>query len=71
MEGRSRRIGYAKRIRVRLALGVQHEAWDCRPFGFGRVVAPALPTRVEIAQGTYLDLRSGELRAAGRSATAA
>ncbi len=71
MEGRSRRIGYAKRIRVRLALGAQHEAWDCRPFGFGRVVAPTLPTQVEIARGTYLDLQSGEVRAAARRATAA
>jgi hypothetical protein len=71
MEARSRRIGYAKRIRVQLPLGVRHDAWDCRPFGLGRVVAPTLPTRVEIAQGTYLDLSSGEVRAAARSASAA
>jgi hypothetical protein len=71
MEGRSRRIGYAKRIRVQMPLGARREAWDCLPFGLGRVVAPTLPTRVEIAQGTYLDLSSGEVRSADRSASAA
>lgn len=71
MEGRSKTIGYARRIRVQLPLGARREAWDCRPFGLGRVVAPALPTQVEIAQGTYLDLTSGEVRTARRTATAA
>ena len=68
MREHSRRIGFAKRIRVQTALGARHEAWDCRPFGLGRVIAPAIPTRVEIAQGTYLDLSSGEVRAAERAA---
>ena len=54
-----------------MPLGVRHEAWDCRPFGLGRVIAPELPTHVEIAQGTYLDLSSGELRAAARAVSAA
>jgi hypothetical protein len=71
MEENSRRVGFAKRIRVQLSLGVRHQAWDCRPFGLGRVIAPELPTRVEIARGTYLDLSSGEVLAAGRSVSAA
>jgi len=35
------------------------------------VVAPTLPTRVEIGRGAYLDLSSGEIRLADRSASAA
>ena len=66
----AKRVGYAKRIRVQMPLGTRHEAWDCRPFGLGRIIAPALPTRVEIAQGTYLDLASGEV-VASRSVNAA
>jgi len=64
MEKHSKRVGFARRIRVQMPLGVRHEAWDCRPFGLGRVIAPELPARVEIAQGTYLDLSSGEVLAA-------
>lgn len=71
MEDHSRRVGYAKRIRVQMPLGVRHEAWDCRPFGYGRVIAPEIPTCVEIAQGTFLDLSSGEVRASGRAVSAA
>ena len=71
MEEHSRTVGYARRVRVQLPLGVRHQAWDLRPFGLGRVIAPALPTRVEIARGTYLDLSSGEVVAAGRSVSAA
>jgi hypothetical protein len=71
MEKHARTVGYAKRIRVTLPFGVRHEAWDCRPFGLGRVIAPAMQARVEIAQGTYLDLSSGEVLAARRSASAA
>jgi hypothetical protein len=61
-EGRSKRLGYAKRVRVRLPFGTPRQAWDCRPFGGGRIVAPALPTEVEIARATFLNLRSGEIR---------
>lgn len=66
----SRRIGFAKRVRVQTPFGAREKAWDLRPFGLGRVVAPELPTRVEIAQGTFLDLSSGEVRAARRSVAA-
>ncbi len=66
----SRRIGFAKRIRVQTPFGARERAWDLRPFGLGRVVAPELPTRVEIAQGTFLDLSSGEVRAARRTVAA-
>ena len=71
MAEHARRIGYAKRIRVQMPLGMRHEAWDLRPFGLGRVIAPELPTRVEIKQGTWLDLASGEVRAAARTVSAA
>jgi len=71
MRDHSRRVGFAQRIHVQMPLGERHEAWDCRPFGLGRVIAPALPTRVEIARGTYLDLSSGEVRAAERAVAAA
>ena len=64
MEDHSRRIGFAKRVRVRLPFGISRQAWDCRPFGGGRIVAPALATEVEIAHSTWLNLRSGEVRAA-------
>ncbi len=56
-------IGSAQRVRVAMPLGAQRDAWDCRPFGLGRVVAPQIATMIELAPGTYLDLRTGELRA--------
>lgn len=58
-----RTIGSAQRVRVSMPLGAQREAWDCRAFGLGRVVAPQIPATVELAPGTYLDLRTGVLRA--------
>lgn len=70
MNETSKRIGFAKRIRVQMPFGAREKAWDLRPFGLGRVIAPELPTCVEIAQGTFLDLSSGELRAARRRAAA-
>jgi len=70
MNDLSKRIGFAKKIRVQMPFGAREEAWDLRPFSLGRVIAPALPTRVEIAQGTFLDLASGEVRAARRRAAA-
>ena len=65
-----RRVGFAKRVRVQTPFGAREKAWDLRPFGLGRVVAPELPTRVEIAHGTFLDLASGEVRAARRTVAA-
>lgn len=62
-DDRSKRVGFARRIRVQMPLGARHAAWDCRPFGLGRIIAPSLPTRVEIAHGTWLDLASGEVLA--------
>ena len=61
---RMKTIGKAKRVRVETPLGERCSAWDCRAFGFGRLVAPRLPIRVELQPGTHLDLRSGELRMA-------
>ena len=58
---KTRKIGSAKRIRVRLPLGEIRDAWDCRPFGLGRIVAPALPVKIELEPGTHLDLGTGEL----------
>jgi hypothetical protein len=57
-------IGKAKRVRVETPLGERCSAWDCRAFGFGRLVAPRLPMQVELEPGTHLDLHSGELRMA-------
>ena len=56
-------LGQAKRIRVRTNFGSYSEAWDCRPFGFGRIVAPRASGSVEIAPRVELDLATGELRA--------
>lgn len=71
MTTRGKRIGYAKRVRARSPFGTRLWAWDCRPFGLGRVAAPALATRVEIARDTTLDLVSGEVRLATAAARAA
>jgi hypothetical protein len=54
-------VGRAARIRVRLPLGAQREAWDCRPFGKGRIVAPRTTGSIEL-DGLQLDLANGELR---------
>jgi hypothetical protein len=56
-------LGRAKRVRVRLPLSAKRSAWDCRPFGFGRVVAPRINMEIEIADGVHLNLATGELRA--------
>ena len=55
-------LGNAKRIRVRLPLGSSRSAWDCRPFGFVRIVAPVADGEIEVACGVYLDLSTGALR---------
>jgi hypothetical protein len=65
-----RTIGSAKRINVELGMGAKYRAWDCRPFGFGRVVTPILPVQIELEPGTHLDLHTGELLAE-RSSVAA
>jgi hypothetical protein len=62
MEKRIKCLGNAKRIRVHLPLGSSRAAWDCRPFGFGRVVAPVADGEIDIAPGVHLDLASGTLR---------
>jgi hypothetical protein len=56
-------LGHARRIRVRTAFSGHCQAWDCRPFGFGRIVAPVATGSIEIAPHVELDLASGELRA--------
>jgi hypothetical protein len=67
---KAKKIGSAKRIRVELALGEVRGAWDCRPYGFGRIVAPTLPVQIELDRGTRLDLRTGELQSVGSSIAA-
>jgi hypothetical protein len=59
-----RTIGCAKRIRVETPFGERDGAWDCRQFGYGRIVTPLLPVSIELVPGTHLDLQTGELRAA-------
>jgi len=63
-------IGSAKRISVELGMGARQGAWDCRPFGFGRVVTPRMPVEIELEPGTHLDLHTGELRAERTSVAA-
>ncbi|HXQ20457.1 MAG TPA: hypothetical protein VN812_02200 [Candidatus Acidoferrales bacterium] len=58
----TKHLGTAKRIRVRMPLCATRYAWDCRPFGFGRVVAPVASGVIDIAPGVQLDLATGELR---------
>ena len=58
----TKHLGAAKRIRVRLPFSRTRSAWDCRPFGFGRIVAPVASGVIEIASGVHLDLATGELR---------
>ena len=67
---KAKKIGSAKRIRVELACGEVRGAWDCRRFGFGRIVAPTLPVQIDLDHGTQLDLRTGELQGVGSSIAA-
>jgi len=62
MDKRYKCIGRAKRIRVRTPLGRSRSAWDCRAFGFGRIVAPVADGEIEIAHAVYLNLSTGALR---------
>ena len=62
MEKALKYLGTAKRIRVRMPLAGSRSAWDCRPFGFGRMIAPVARGTIEIAPGVHLDLASGTLR---------
>jgi hypothetical protein len=62
MERPLKSIGTAKRIRVRMPVSGVRYAWDCRPFGFGRIIAPVAPGVIEIAPGVHLTLATGELR---------
>jgi len=59
-------LGHAKRIRIR-RFAESCSAWDCRPFGFGRIVAPITSGVIEIAPEVHLDLATGELQADIRS----
>jgi len=59
-----KRLGRAKRVRVKMDFAATHSAWDCRPFGLGRIVAPVMSAVIDIARGVQLNLRTGELRAA-------
>jgi len=61
MEKAHKYLGTAKRIRVRMPVVGSRSAWDCRPFGFGRIIAPVARGTIEIAPGVYLDLDSGAL----------
>ncbi len=63
MHSHMKSLGRAKRIRVRTAFSGYSQAWDCRPFGFGRVIAPVATGCIEIAPHVELDLATGELRA--------
>jgi hypothetical protein len=60
---RMRHIGIAKRVRVRMPLSAIRSAWDCRPFGFGRIIAPVTSGVIEIEPGVDLNLLTGEVRA--------
>jgi hypothetical protein len=64
---RTRHIGIATRVRVRMPLSAIRSAWDCRPFGFGRIVAPMVSGMIEIAPGVDLNLATGEVRAVRES----
>lgn len=67
MERQSRAIGTAKRIRARMPFSGVRYAWHCRPFGFGRIIAPIAIGEIEIARDVYMDLATGTLRTEGRS----
>lgn len=67
MERQSRTIGTAKRIRARMPFSGARYAWDCRPFGFGRIIAPIATGEIEIARDVYMELATGTLRTEGRS----
>ena len=61
MQNQLRHLGRAKRIRVRMPLSGTRSAWDCRPFGMGRIIAPIARGVIEIADGVHLDLATGAL----------
>jgi hypothetical protein len=62
MRDRLMTIGTAKRIRVRIPFVGSRSAWDCRPFGFGRIIAPVVDGVIEIAPDVHLDLATGTLQ---------
>jgi len=62
-----RTIGTARRIRVRMPISGYRSAWDCRPFGFGRIVAPVIDGVIDIAPGVHLNLATGRLRSESES----
>ncbi|MGD9764741.1 MAG: hypothetical protein AB7V27_13585 [Candidatus Binatia bacterium] len=54
-------LGQAKRVQVTTACGARATAWDCRPFGLGRIIAPKIPIKIELEPGMDLELATGEL----------
>jgi hypothetical protein len=56
-----RTIGCAKRVRVKMPLGQTRLAWDCRPFGLGRIVTRVLPIEIELNPGMHLNAPSGRV----------
>ena len=59
---RAKSMGRARRVVVMLPFGARRRAWDCRRFGFGRVIAPQVDMSLQLAPDTFLDLSDGELR---------
>ena len=54
-------IGSAKRVRVKLPLGQTCLAWDCRPFGLGRIVTRDVPVDIELDPGMHLNAHTGRV----------
>lgn len=67
MKKNFRYLGTAKRVRVRMPLLTTRSAWDCRPYGFGRIVGPIASGAIEIAPGVDLNLATGDLLLVGSS----
>lgn len=65
-----RTIGCAKRVRVKMPLGTTRLAWDCRPFGFGRIITPVVPIDIELNPGMHLNAHTGEVWRAPNSLAA-
>lgn len=71
-EMQAKSMGRARRVVVMLPFGARRRAWDCRPFGFGRVIAPQVDMKLQLDPDTVLDLSDGELqRVSGRGRMAA
>ena len=60
-------IGNARRVRVEMPLGAKRTAWDCRPFGYGRIVTPRMDVQIDLGSGVRLDAATGALMASRRA----